>query len=117
MMPDCGPPMSLSPLQVTRSAPARRLADQRREMGEERGRWAQELKQMRGLLESLSKRQVAPQADSRSRQPEVVVEAVAPPTPSASSAGDDPVLASSDGRTMRSKCLCNIAESMRLTSS
>jgi len=68
------------------------LADQRREIGEERQRWALELKRMRSLLEALAKRQMQPPAASGPPQTPVGVEAAAPVTPSAPASGDDPVL-------------------------
>jgi len=75
------------------------LADQRREIGEERKQWALELKRMRSLLEALSKRPtVLPAAASGPPQSAVDVNKAAPPaapaTVSASAAGPDPVLES-----------------------
>lgn len=73
---------------------AETLADQRREMGEERTRWALELKRMRSLLEALANRQMQPPAVLGPRQPPIEVEAAAPATTPAPAPSDDPVLES-----------------------
>lgn len=73
---------------------AETLADQRREMGEERQQWSLELKRMRSLLEALSKRPMEPPPTSAPPQPAVEVQAAAPATAPAPVPNDDPVLES-----------------------